>query len=81
MIDYFPAAAGWGSMWTRWNPVQLQTDLARIASLHANAVRIIVNAPAFGFPKVNPVMAARLAQAISIAAANGLRVEQTLFDG
>ena len=80
LIDYFPAAHGWGSMWWSFEATQMETDFARIAALHANGVRIIISAPAFGFPRVNPTMAARLAQTLSLAAAHGLRVELTLFN-
>lgn len=80
LIDYFPASDGWGNMWWRWDPAQMEVDFARIAALHANGVRIIVSAPAFGFPKVNATMAARLAQTLAMAAADGLRVELTLFN-
>jgi len=59
----------------------MQIDFSRIASLHANGVRVIVNAAAFGFPNVSPTMASRLSQTISMAASDGLRVELTLFDG
>jgi hypothetical protein len=81
LIDYFPATAGWEAMWLRWDPAQIDADLGRVAALHANAVRIIVNAPAFGFPRVNPVMIGRLSQTIELAASHGLRIELTLFDG
>ncbi len=81
LVDYFPASNGWGSMWWNWNPAQIQADFSRIASLHGNAVRVIVSARAFGYPSVNPVMASRLSTTIALAAENGLRVELTLFDG
>jgi hypothetical protein len=81
LIDYFPSAAGWGAMWTSWNPTQMETDFRRIAALHANAVRIIVNLPAFGFPKPNATMVSRLTQTVRLAAAQGLTSELTLFDG
>ena len=80
LVDYFPASNGWGSMWWNWNPGQIQADFSRIASLHANAVRVIVSARAFGYPSVNPLMASRLSATISLAAESGLRVELTLFD-
>jgi len=80
VINYFPSSDGWGSMWWNWNPAHMETDFARIASLHANAVRIIVSAPAFGFPKISPTMISRLSQTIDLAAAQGLHVELTLFN-
>lgn len=81
LIDYFPSTAGWGSMWTDWNPAQMEVDFARIAALHANGVRIILNAPAFGFPHPTATMLGRLEETIHLAASHGLKVELTLFDG
>ncbi len=80
LIDYFPSANGWGSMWWSWNPTQMEADFARIAALHANGVRIIVSAPALGFPQPTPTMESRLQQTVAMAAAHGLRVELTLFN-
>lgn len=68
-------------MWTKWDPRQLSRDFAVIASLHANAVRIIVPPAAFGYPTPSSTMLARLSQAIQLAAAHGLKSELTLFDG
>jgi hypothetical protein len=42
LINYYPAAAGWTSMWTAWNPTKIDTDLAKAASLGANCVRGVV---------------------------------------
>jgi hypothetical protein len=81
LIDYFPSAAGWGAMWANWNPTQMETDFRRIVALHANGVRIIVNLPAFGFPKPNATMVSRLTQTVRLAGAQGLTSELTLFDG
>lgn len=81
LIDYFPASDGWAQMWQDWNPEQIQVDMGRIAALHANAVRVIVNVAAFGFPHPSLAMRQRLSQVIAIAAEHGLRVELTLFDG
>ena len=81
LVDYFPAHAGWASMWSDWSAARTERDFARIEALHANGVRIIVSVPAFGFPHIDPVMLARLHHTIAIAAAHGLRSELTLFDG
>jgi Cellulase (glycosyl hydrolase family 5) len=81
LVDYFPSARGWASMWSEWSASQTSTDFARVAALDGNCVRVIVNAPAFGFPHPSPVMLQRLARTIAIAKAHGLRVELTLFDG
>ena len=81
LIDYFPADAGWEQMWTDWNPTQMERDFRRIAALHANAVRITVNVPAFGFPQPRATMVSRLAATVRLAGAAGLASELTLFDG
>ena len=80
LISYYPSQAAWTNMWTRWDPTQIDADFARIAALHANAVRIIIPPTVFGYPTPAPVMQAHLAQAVSLAASHGLRVQLTLFD-
>jgi hypothetical protein len=79
-ISYFPARGGWTLMWTRFDPDAIDRDLARVASLRANTVRVIVPARAFGFPEPDPAMSARLERVVELAAGHGLRVELTLFD-
>jgi hypothetical protein len=81
VVNYFPAANGWTRMWTNWQPAVLRRDFARIHALGANAVRVVVFPTTFGWPTPSRVMAARFADALSIAAANGLGVQVTLFDG
>lgn len=81
LVDYFPSGAGWGRMWTEWSPRRLGSDFARIAALHGNAVRVILNAPAIGFPAPSPTMLSRLLSTVRLAQRHGLRVELTLFDG
>jgi hypothetical protein len=79
-ISYFPARGGWTLMWTRFDPDAIDRDFARVASLRANAVRVIVPAHAFGFPQPDPAMSVRLERVVELAARHGLRVELTLFD-
>jgi len=67
-------------MWQRWNAHQIDADFARIAGLNANAVRVIVQARTFGYPRPRAVYRDRLAEVIALAARHGLRVELTLFD-
>ena len=50
VMNYYPAQGGWSYMWTRWRPMTLDDDFARIKALHANTVRIIIQADAFGYP-------------------------------
>ena len=79
-ISYFPALGGWTLMWTRFDAEAIDRDLARIAWLHANTVRVIVPAGVFGYPEPEAVMSARLEKVVGLAADHGLRVELTLFD-
>jgi hypothetical protein len=80
LVNYFPSQDGWGSMWWSWNPAQMAIDFKRIGALHANAVRIIVSAPAFGFPHPSQTMESRLQRTLALAASAGLRVQLTLFN-
>jgi len=79
-VNYYPATSGWTYMWANWNPSAIDADFARIATLHANTVRIIVQTGAFGYPTPQPTMLGRLAQMVSLAASHSLRVHLTLFD-
>jgi hypothetical protein len=67
-------------MWKDWNPVLIDRDFARIAALHANVVRIVLQVSAFGFPTPLPEMQSRLAHMLSMADRHHLRVQLTLFD-
>jgi hypothetical protein len=80
LVNYYPAQNGWTYMWERWHPEQIDRDFGLIAGLQANAVRVIVQPAAFGFPRPTAEAAARLDTVISLAAAHGLSVELTLFD-
>jgi hypothetical protein len=80
LISYYPADGGWTLMWTNWRPERYAADLARIRSLGANAVRIVVQSSLFGFPQPDPLYLERLRQMIGLADQAGLRVELTLFD-
>ncbi|MBV9207594.1 MAG: hypothetical protein JO037_19835 [Actinobacteria bacterium] len=79
-MNYYPAAGGWTYMWSRFDPVAIDRDFARIRALDANTVRIIIQPSAVGFPAVRPVMADRLSEVIGLAAKHSLRVHLTLFD-
>jgi Cellulase (glycosyl hydrolase family 5) len=79
-ISYYPARGGWTLMWTRFDAEAIDRDLARIAWLRANTVRVIVPAHAFGYPQPDPAMSARLERVVDLAAQHGLRVQLTLFD-
>ncbi len=79
-ISYYPAGGGWTFMWTRFDAEAIDRDLARVAWLRANTVRVIVPARAFGYPEPDPRMGARLERVVDLAARHGLRVQLTLFD-
>lgn len=79
-MNYYPADDGWTRMWTNWHPGVLKRDFALIRSLGANAVRIGVFPYTFGWPRLSARMAARFAECLNIAAAEGLGVQVTLFD-
>ena len=79
-ISYYPARGGWTLMWTRFDAEAINRDLARVAWLRANTVRVIVPARAFGYPEPEPGMGARLEHVVDLAARHGLRVQLTLFD-
>ncbi len=80
LINYYPANAAWNYMWTDWQPSVMAKDFATMRTLGANAVRIIVQPDAIGYPVPTAQGLARLDQVLSLAAANGLRVQLTLFD-
>jgi hypothetical protein len=79
-VNYYPAAAGWTYMWSRFDQRVIDRDFARIRALDANTVRIFIQPSVFGFPAVRPVMANRLSEVIGLAAKHSLRVHLTLFD-
>jgi hypothetical protein len=79
-LSYYPSDGGWTEMWTDFRPAKLRADFARVASLHANTVRLIVQAGTFGYPLPSLAYQAELAQAIALAEAAGLHVQLTLFD-
>jgi endo-1,4-beta-mannosidase len=79
-VNYYPAAAGWTYMWSRFDLAAIDRDFARIRALDANTVRIFIQPAVFGFPTVRPVMANRLSEVIGLAAKHSLRVHLTLFD-
>lgn len=80
LVNYYPADAGWTNMWTHWRPAVLRHDFGIIRKLGGNAVRLIVFPSTFGWPNLSARMAMRFSTAVSIAAAQGLGVQVTLFD-
>jgi hypothetical protein len=80
LMNYYPADAAWSQMWTRYSHARTAADFQAIASLHANAVRIIVQPTTVGYPVVRPDMLARFRDMLATARAAGLSVQLTLFD-
>lgn len=80
LVAYYPARDGWTYMWGRWRPRTIDRDLALLASLNANTVRIFLQPVAFEFPRPDPQAAAKLDTVLALAARHGLRVELSLFD-
>src|SRR6266508_975431 len=80
VVSYYRSDAGWAPFWTDWRPERVAAELDRAASLHANAVRAIVQPAAFVYPDPAAAFVAHLREFVSLAAARGLHVQLTLFD-
>jgi hypothetical protein len=80
LISYMPADAAWTNMWTDYQPATISADFARISSLGANTVRLVIDPTVFGFPAPSATMRQELAETVAAAQAQGLRVQLTLFD-
>ncbi|GAA1625797.1 hypothetical protein GCM10009828_062280 [Actinoplanes couchii] len=79
-MNYYPSDAGWSAMWTGFDAARIDADLAKIAQLGADNVRVIVFPQAFGWPAPKPENTEKLRKFVSIADAHGLTVKITLFD-
>ncbi|WP_370095400.1 hypothetical protein [Streptacidiphilus sp. MAP12-20] len=79
-MNYYPSTAAWTLMWTDWQPRRIGTDFAAIRALGANAVRLILQPSAFGFPKPSAARLSELHEAVTLASQHGLAVQLTLFD-
>ena len=80
VVSYYPSDAGWTLMWDRWRPNRFAADLRRLRGLNANTVRPVISPAQFGYPSSTQRYRARLAHAVSLAAAADLHVQLTLFD-
>jgi hypothetical protein len=81
LLNYYPARSSWTHMWDDFEARTIDQDMARMAGLHANGVRIIISTAAFGFPKPHRWALADLRRVVRMARSHGLRVQLTLFDG
>jgi len=80
LMNYYPADAGWTLMWTHYSHARTAADMQAIASLGANAVRVIVQPSALGYPTVDPTMLADFQDLLATARSARLGVQLTLFD-
>jgi hypothetical protein len=80
LINYYPARVSWAYMWNDFQAGTINQDMARMAGLHANGVRVIISVPAFGFPQPHSWALSDLHQVVEMAQNHGLRVQLTLFD-
>ena len=80
VVSYMPVRASWTNMWSEFDPTEIQADFQKVAELGANTVRIAIDPFEFGWPIVTPQMASELSQVLSLAQAQGLYVQLTLFD-
>jgi hypothetical protein len=80
LVSYFPARHGWQRMWTAWSPEEIDADFARLASLGANGVRIVLFPDTFGYPAPSAQMMTRLHDMVQLASSHGLQSVLTLFD-
>lgn len=79
-VSYYPARHPWGGMWFDWYPSVINNDMAKLASLGVNTVRIFIQPATFGYPTPQLIYTSRLQQVVTMAANHGLRVHLTLFD-
>lgn len=85
IMNYYPSANSWENMWTNWDANTIDSDLAQIAALNANTVRIIINTSAFTSQNQTDWtppqgMLDELDSFINMASSHGLEVQLTLFD-
>ncbi|MEI7643172.1 MAG: cellulase family glycosylhydrolase [Chloroflexales bacterium] len=79
-VNYYPQATPWDLFWSSYDPQLIDADMAQVASLGMNTVRIFVPYAQFGGSQVEPKMLDRLGDLLARAEAHGLKVIVTLFD-
>lgn len=77
-VNYYPAQTPWRRFWPEFDAEVVDRDLALIAGLGANAVRIFL--PVRDFAADDGASLEKLATFLRLARARGLRVVPTLFD-
>lgn len=80
VVDYAPVDDPVGEMWALWNPTVVQSDLSKIAALHANAVAVFTPFDSC-YPSLCTTDQHELANFVSMANADGLKVWLILYRG
>jgi hypothetical protein len=83
IVNYFAAGHPEGNFWSSdWDVSSINADLATIAALHANTVRVFVPACSnvFGYPLPSPYYTAELRDLVTMASNQGLGVYLNLFN-
>ncbi|GAA1652102.1 cellulase family glycosylhydrolase [Actinoplanes couchii] len=79
-LNYYPSNAAWSSMWNNFDAKRIEADLAKVAGLGADNVRVIIFPQAFGYPTPKAKYTDRLEAFIAAADKYGMTVKITLFD-
>lgn len=79
-INYYPAETPWQEFWPQFDPQIVATDLDRVASLGATAIRVFLTSEYFADPETRDDALERLAKLLEIAEDAGLKVVPTMFD-
>ena len=80
LVNYFPASGPHDRMWTNFDAAAIDRDVARVAAMHGNAVRIILDLRVFSVPSPPPQYLRELSTVVAVAARHGVRTQLTLFD-
>ncbi len=80
LVNYYPARHPWASMWTTFNARAIRYDFERAHATGFDTVRIFLPPKVMGFPQPTTTMRNELAEVVSLAAANQLKVGLSLFD-
>lgn len=80
LVNYYPANSVGPNFWLHWDAQQVASDFARAASVSANAIRLVIQPSAFGWPTPTAMMLQRLSATVALAQSAHLKVQLTLFD-
>ena len=79
-INYYPSTAGWSAMWSNFDAVKIDADLAKAQSLGATNLRVLLFPATFGYPTPKADYLAKLNKLVGLADAHAMTVKFTLFD-